>query len=65
MHLSGLMIGFNQTIYSVEEGLNVTVCINVTVINGTLLREVNVTLSSSDVSATTEGELYIVCWALY
>ncbi len=54
------MIGFNQTTYSVEESLNVTVCINVTVINGTLLREVNVTLSSFDVSATTEGELYIV-----
>lgn len=40
------MIGFEQTTYSVEEGLQVEVC--VIVINSTLSRETVVTLSSSD-----------------
>ena len=53
MHLPGLIIGFERTAYSVEEGLQVEVC--VIVINSTLSREVIVTLSSSDVDA--EGEL--------
>ena len=52
MHPSGLIIGFEQTAYSVEEGLQVEVCI--VVFNSTLSREVIVTLSSSDVDA--EGE---------
>ena len=50
------MIGFEQTTYSVEEGLQVEVC--VIVINSTLSRETVVTLSSSDNDA--EGNLFII-----
>ena len=55
LHRAGLRIGFELTTYSVEEGLEVEVC--VIVINSTLSREAIVTISSSDVEA--EGELVI------
>ena len=54
----GVTIGFEQTTYTVEEGLVVEVCVLVT--SGTLEREATVTLSSINAEAVGKNEMTLV-----
>ena len=51
---SGVTIGFNQTAYSVNEGAG-SVDTTVSILNGTLDRNVFVTVFTSDATASSAG----------
>ena len=55
MTFSGVTIGFNVTEYSVSEDVS-SVSAIVSVLNGTLARDVSVRVFTSDATATSEGE---------
>ena len=64
MSPSGVTIGFEQTTYTVEEGLVVEVCVLVT--SGTLEREATVTLSSINAAAAGKSWVSMNCaWYHY
>ena len=58
--MSGVIIGFNLTMYTVTEGLNSSVELCAVLLMGILEREVMVMFTISDGSATSTGFINIV-----